>query len=72
MTAYMVRRRAIPSLMYVWRQQGGSGVAQEKLDEVQGGQGFDKPVPIRYLNWAGNVPQGDLGKSICETFVPST
>jgi peptide/nickel transport system permease protein len=45
-------------------QQGGSGVTQEKLDEVRKEQGLDKPVPVQYINWVGNVLQGDLGKSI--------
>jgi peptide/nickel transport system permease protein len=53
-----------PALIYVSQQQGGSGVTQEKLDEVRREQGLDKPVPIQYLNWVGNVLQGDLGKSI--------
>lgn len=53
-----------PALIYVSQQQGGSGVTQEKLDEVRREQGLDKPVPIQYVNWVGNVLKGDLGKSI--------
>jgi peptide/nickel transport system permease protein len=53
-----------PALIYVSSQQGGSGVTQEKLDEVRKEQGLDKPVPVQYVNWVGKVLQGDLGKSI--------
>jgi peptide/nickel transport system permease protein len=53
-----------PALIYVSSQQGGSGVTQEKLDEVRHEQGLDKPVPVQYIRWVGNVLQGDLGKSI--------
>jgi peptide/nickel transport system permease protein len=53
-----------PALIYVSSQQGGSGVTQEKLDEVRKEQGLDKSVPEQYIRWVGNVLQGDLGKSI--------
>jgi peptide/nickel transport system permease protein len=53
-----------PALIYVSQQQGGSGVTQEKLDEVRKEQGLDKPVYEQYVRWVGNIFQGDLGKSI--------
>ncbi|MXQ14466.1 ABC transporter permease [Microvirga makkahensis] len=34
------------------------------IEEVKTAYGFDKPLPIQYLYWLGNVVSGDLGTSI--------
>ncbi|OFW59839.1 MAG: peptide ABC transporter [Actinobacteria bacterium RBG_16_64_13] len=53
-----------PALIYVASQVGGTGVTQEKLDEIRVEFGLDKPVPVQYLNWVKGVISGDLGKSV--------
>lgn len=47
------------------RSTGGSGMAlsEAQLEEMKKYYGFDKPTHIAYLNWLGNVVQGDFGKS---------
>ena len=51
-------------------RQAGSGkgastarISPEEVAHIKAYFGFDKPAPIRYLNWVGNVVRGDLGKS---------
>lgn len=53
-----------PALIYVSGQSGGSGVTEERLDEVRHEFGLDKPIPVQYVNWVKGVLTGDLGKSI--------
>lgn len=36
----------------------------EAVAELRAKLGFDKPVPVQYLLWLGNVLQGDFGASI--------
>jgi len=38
-------------------------ISPEEVAHIKAYFGFDKPAPIRYLNWVGNVARGDLGKS---------
>jgi microcin C transport system permease protein len=51
-------------------KQAGSGkgastarISPEEVAHIKAYFGFDKPAPVRYLNWIGNVVRGDLGKS---------
>lgn len=44
--------------------QGRPEVTDEQCAEVNKSLGVDKPATTQYLNWAGNVLQGDFGKSI--------
>lgn len=54
-------------------QEGGAGAAaglggavnipEAALEEMRRFYGFDKPLPIRYLRWLGNVIRLDLGQS---------
>jgi peptide/nickel transport system permease protein len=39
----------------------------EALDDLRARFGLDQPAPVRYVNWVGNVLQGDLGYSFVET-----
>ncbi|MCB9450668.1 MAG: ABC transporter permease [Anaerolineaceae bacterium] len=36
-------------------------MSAEQLDAVRARFGLDMPAPLRYVNWLGNVLQGDLG-----------
>ena len=42
----------------------GDYATDEQIQEVREQYGFDKPVPVQYLNWAERVLTGDLGRSI--------
>lgn len=37
---------------------------QEMVEELKKAYGFDKPLPIQYFTWLGNILQGDLGVSV--------
>jgi microcin C transport system permease protein len=41
----------------------GKTISPEEVANIKAYFGFDKPAPIRYLNWVGNVLKGDLGVS---------
>jgi peptide/nickel transport system permease protein len=41
----------------------GDGATQQQYDEAYHYMGFDKPFLVRYVNWLGNVIQGDFGMS---------
>ncbi|ORE94183.1 ABC transporter permease [Stappia sp. 22II-S9-Z10] len=36
----------------------------EVVEEIRAAYGFDKPLPVQYLVWLGNVVSGDFGLSI--------
>jgi peptide/nickel transport system permease protein len=38
----------------------------ERLEELRHEYGLDKPLPMQYVSWVGNVLQGDFGKSIMQ------
>lgn len=38
-------------------------MSQERLDELAAAYGLDQPWPTAYVQWLGNVCQGDLGRS---------
>ena len=37
------------------------GVTEENLENLRARFGLDQPLPVRYVNWLGQVLQGDLG-----------
>ena len=37
---------------------------QEMVEQLKRAYGFDKPLPIQYLNWMGRVLTGDFGVSV--------
>ena len=53
-----------PLLIYVGRSQGLSNMSEEALDKLRVEYGFDKPLPLQYINWVGGLLRGDLGRSI--------
>ena len=42
----------------------GPDVSQEQRDAIARSYGLDKPVPVQYLLWLGNVLRGNLGTSL--------
>jgi peptide/nickel transport system permease protein len=48
-----------PSLLLVG-QEGGAEVAARIREEL----GFDRPIPIQYLDWLSHVARGDMGRSM--------
>ncbi|GAA0351679.1 ABC transporter permease [Bacillus horti] len=44
--------------------QGNPDLTAERAAELRALYGFDKPLPERYVIWAGNVLQGELGHSL--------
>lgn len=47
----------------VARKQLGQFATQEQVDLLTERLGLDRPVIVRYVEWAGNLLQGDLGMS---------
>jgi len=41
----------------------GDGATKQQYEEAYHYMGFDKPFLVRYVNWLGNVIQGDFGMS---------
>ena len=41
----------------------GVGAQEDTLQALRAELGLDLPAPVRYLNWLGEVLQGDLGRS---------
>ncbi len=42
----------------------GYGITEEQWDRLGDTLGFNKPLPIQYLNWIGRTLRGDLGVSL--------
>ena len=42
----------------------GEGATQARIELIRQTYGFDRPLPVQYLAWLGQVVQGDLGESI--------
>src|SRR4029453_2711235 len=42
----------------------GTPAGQTQFEELRHALGFDRPLPVQYLNFLGNAVQGDLGKSL--------
>jgi peptide/nickel transport system permease protein len=42
----------------------GPDVSQEQRDDIARSYGLDKPVPVQYALWLGNVVTGDMGTSL--------
>ena len=42
----------------------GDNVSPETLATLRKELGLDKPIPLQYLEWVGNVARGNLGRSI--------
>lgn len=42
----------------------GQSASPERIAQLQSDLGFDKPLPVQFLTWAGDVLTGDLGTSV--------
>ncbi len=42
----------------------GEDATPEEIAEVAKAYGFDRPLPIQYVSWAGDALSGDLGESL--------
>lgn len=42
----------------------GPDVSQEQRDDIARSYGLDKPVPVQYVLWLGNILTGDMGTSL--------
>lgn len=42
----------------------GEGATQADIETVRHQFGFDRPLPVQYLDWAGKALSGDLGRSV--------
>ena len=42
---------------------GGEDLTQEQYDAIYYSLGLDKPLPVRFFNWAANALKGDFGTS---------
>lgn len=52
-----------PRYLYI-PETGGVGIQEEQWERLGRELGLDKPLPVQYLIWLGNVLRGDLGESI--------
>lgn len=52
--------------------EGGYGISQSALDIQRAKLNLDKPVPLQYLYWLGDVLRGDLGHDLSDGFPVTT
>lgn len=41
----------------------GQNATQQDIETIRRNYGFDRPLPVQFLDWAGRAARGDLGKS---------
>lgn len=49
---------------YFFAGQSGYGISEERWDSLGVEMGLDKPVPVQYFLWLGDILRGDFGNSI--------
>ncbi len=52
--------------------EGGYGISEEALNIQRAKLHLDKPVPLQYLYWLGDVLRGDLGHDLSDGFPVTT
>jgi peptide/nickel transport system permease protein len=52
-----------PLIMYMTGQELYE-LSSQQMDTLRAKFGLDKPLPLQYINWLGDIFQGDLGLSI--------
>jgi len=52
-----------PLIMYMTGQELYE-LSSQQMDTLRAKFGLDKPLPLQYINWLGNIFKGDLGLSI--------
>jgi peptide/nickel transport system permease protein len=53
-----------PVRMYV--ASGMSKGSEEDIQRIRHNLGLDRPVPVQYVAWLGNILRGDLGYSLAD------
>jgi len=53
-----------PIVIYVAQTAQLEAMPPEMIDQLRQQFGLDKPLHIQYINWIGNIFQGDFGESI--------
>ena len=52
-----------PALLILGGEEGEDTFTQAQLDALRAELGTDKPLPVQYMFWVGNMLQGDFGVS---------
>lgn len=47
----------------IMARKGSLNVTAEQIEVVRAEMGLDKPLPVRYINWLGDLFSGDMGDS---------
>jgi peptide/nickel transport system permease protein len=58
--------RAVADPLLLYAKPGGYGVSPEQTAALKAKLGLDKPKPVQYILWVGQVIRGDLGKTILD------
>lgn len=58
-TITFVIMKLLPGTPYQNQQK----MSQQQIEALNHKYGFDKPIPVQYVQYVGNVAQGDLGES---------
>jgi peptide/nickel transport system permease protein len=55
-----------PLMVYMANYQIGAAqsIGEEQIEFLRAQFGLDKPLPVQYINWLGDILHGDLGESI--------
>lgn len=41
----------------------GEAASNEEIEHIRKSYGYDRPIPVQYMDWLGRALQGDLGRS---------
>lgn len=58
--------RAVSDPLLLYAKPGGYGVSPEQKEALKQKLGLDKPKPVQYILWLGQVVRGDLGVTILD------
>lgn len=58
--------RAVADPLLLYAKPGGYGVLPEQKAALEKKLGLDKPEPVQFFLWLGQVVRGDLGKTILD------
>ncbi len=58
--------RAVADPLLLYAKPGGYGVLPEQKAALEKKLGLDKPEPVQFFIWLGQVVRGDLGKTILD------
>jgi peptide/nickel transport system permease protein len=58
--------RAVSDPLLLYAKPGGYGVSPDQREALKQKLGLDKPKPVQYILWLGQVVRGDLGVTILD------